>query len=312
MNRSFGFRPSKSTLDALTAITSRKTVGMRTALEGDVEKAYDTVNKEKLIEILKKTIKDNKFIKLIRSRLDYSFQVEGTKERQTPLDGLPQGGIDSPIFWNIYMFELDQFVHTELQKHIDKFNSRVTERKFSRNYFTSRNELRRLGTQRTRIQKILSSITSDEDRVKSLRTELFDRIKKTRLANHRKNRIRSATTNQLTLRILYFRYADDWVLLTNGGKEVALSIKQKIAKFLESELGLKLSEKKTLVTEITKEPARFLGFEIRVSDRGGLRRLKNVAKDGTEPLKKFILCKKSSATIWVQPDKQRLINRFHM
>jgi hypothetical protein len=44
LNRSFGFRPNKGTQDALAAIVKTGlTNGMRTAIEGDVEAAYDTV-----------------------------------------------------------------------------------------------------------------------------------------------------------------------------------------------------------------------------------------------------------------------------
>lgn len=45
MNRSFGFRSNKGTLDAITAITSKKTNGMRTAIEGDIQAAYDKIGR---------------------------------------------------------------------------------------------------------------------------------------------------------------------------------------------------------------------------------------------------------------------------
>jgi retron-type reverse transcriptase len=79
MNRSFGFRPNKGTLDAITALipipTSTATAGMRTALEGDqkIEAAYDTVGRDKLLEQLGKRIIDRKFLKLISERLEYDY-----------------------------------------------------------------------------------------------------------------------------------------------------------------------------------------------------------------------------------------------
>jgi hypothetical protein len=71
---------------------------MRTAIEGDVEAAYDCVNRRKLIEILERSIDDKKFLKLIEKRLDYDY-IELTPTnyvRTRPGVGIPQGGIDSP------------------------------------------------------------------------------------------------------------------------------------------------------------------------------------------------------------------------
>jgi retron-type reverse transcriptase len=122
-NRAFGFRPNKSTHHAIAALTNRyKTTGLHTAIEGDISAAYDNVNKDKLIDILKKKIQDNKFFQLIRSRLDYIyFDCESRKEMKTE-EGIPQGGIDSPYLFNIYMMEFDEFVHNELQSYLDDLN----------------------------------------------------------------------------------------------------------------------------------------------------------------------------------------------
>lgn len=44
-NVSFGFRPNKGTHDALMSVLSRKNGGMVTAIEGDIDTAYDSVHK---------------------------------------------------------------------------------------------------------------------------------------------------------------------------------------------------------------------------------------------------------------------------
>jgi RNA-directed DNA polymerase len=61
----------------------------------------------------------------------------------------------------------------------------------------------------------------------------------------------------------YVRYADDWVLITNS-KENAEKLKYKISKYLETNLKLKLSEDKTLITDVSKRNVKFLGFNIKV------------------------------------------------
>lgn len=45
--------------------------------------------------------------------------------------------------------------------------------------------------------------------------------------------MRSATDNQVELRIKYVRYADDWLLLTNGNLEVGVALRGKIRTFLQ-------------------------------------------------------------------------------
>lgn len=123
-NRSFGFRPKKSTKDAITALTTKLTNGMKSAIEGDVEAAYDTVVRKRLIEILSKKIQDKQFLKLIEERLNYDYVEKGTKNIFRPNLGIPQGGIDSPYLFNIYMSELDEYIHNELQSYVNGLNNK--------------------------------------------------------------------------------------------------------------------------------------------------------------------------------------------
>ena len=80
-------------------------------------------------------------------------------------------------------------------------------------------------------------------------------------------------------RLLYCRYADDFLIGVIGSKSDAREIKEKIRKFLAEELKLELSEEKTLITH-SKEKARFLGFDITTSKRSKefIKRPKDVYK----------------------------------
>jgi hypothetical protein len=69
-------------------------------------------------------------------------------------------------------------------------------------------------------------------------------------------------TRKQTLRSYYVKYADNWIILTNGTVKYADFLKQLIGEFLETQLKLILSTTKTKVTDIRKEHARFLGFQI--------------------------------------------------
>ena len=64
-------------------------------------------------------------------------------------------------------------------------------------------------------------------------------------------------------KIVYVRYADDWLVGVYGSKQDCIEIKEKIRKFLEEELKLELSVDKTLITH-SSEKVRFLGYDISV------------------------------------------------
>ena len=62
-------------------------------------------------------------------------------------------------------------------------------------------------------------------------------------------------------RISYVRYADDFIIGIRGSYQEARKIKESLAKFLQEELNLKLSEEKTLISHIS-EGVKFLGYII--------------------------------------------------
>ena len=114
MNCSFGFRPNKGVHETITAITSYDTNGLFRAIEGDIQAAFDEVDKQKLLDNLAKLISDKKFLSFIKKRLAYDYVTidqDGKKVRHQPELGIPQGGIDSPMLFNIYLLELDKFIN---------------------------------------------------------------------------------------------------------------------------------------------------------------------------------------------------------
>lgn len=59
----------------------------------------------------------------------------------------------------------------------------------------------------------------------------------------------------------YVRYADDFVVLSNGTREQAEEMKEELYRFLQTSLKLKLSKEKTKITHIN-DGFTFLGFQI--------------------------------------------------
>ncbi len=104
---SHAFRPNRSCHTALKQIKNTFT-GTRWFIEGDIKGFFDNIDHHTIINILRKRIKDEKFINLIWKFLRVGY-VEDWVFHKT-YSGTPQGGIISPILSNIYLNELDKYV----------------------------------------------------------------------------------------------------------------------------------------------------------------------------------------------------------
>ncbi len=106
---SYGFRPFRSTHHA--AVRLRDLIGRRgytVAVEGDIRKCFDRIHHVKLLDILRKTIRDERVVKLIGAMLTAGVMEDGAWHVTD--EGTPQGGIVSPLLANIYLNELDQYI----------------------------------------------------------------------------------------------------------------------------------------------------------------------------------------------------------
>lgn len=114
---SYSFRRSRSTHSALKEVQG-KWSGVIWFLEGDIRACFEEIDHEILVEIMRKKIKDERFLRLIRKFLGAGY-MDIDEVRKDSLAGTPQGGIISPILANIYLHELDEYVEqvrAELEK----------------------------------------------------------------------------------------------------------------------------------------------------------------------------------------------------
>ena len=115
---SFGYRPKLSAKDAVKEVSGQLQFGnFNYIVEADIRSFFDSIDHDKLLEMLKRRIDDRKFLNLIRKWLKAGiFEKDGTITN--PETGTPQGGIVSPILANIYLhYVLDEWFENVVRQH---------------------------------------------------------------------------------------------------------------------------------------------------------------------------------------------------
>ena len=236
---SHGFRPYKSCHSALKMFNQKFRVS-KWFIEGDITKCFDSIDHKILIKILEERIKDKKFINIINRALKAGY-LEFNRLSQT-VAGTPQGSIISPILANIYLDRLDKFID-KLKAEFD------TGLKASTNpaWKNRENAMYRAQSldEKIKIRKSMLQIKS--------KLALDPKFKK----------------------IVYIRYADDWVIGVRGSIEDCRLILEKIRDFLKVELKLDLSNEKTKITNSKNDVACFLSVNIRRFKQITFRRVKS-------------------------------------
>jgi group II intron reverse transcriptase/maturase len=227
---SHGFRPNRGCHTALSQIHKNWT-GTKWFIEGDIQGCFDNIDHTRLISILRESIQDNRFVRLIEGLLKAGY-CEEWAFRPT-LSGTPQGGVISPILSNIYLDRLDRFVSNTLIPEYTRGNRRRLHPEYQRwkslcQYYRETNRQEKAEHFRRQAQAYPSGDPLDPE----------------------------------YRRLRYIRYADDFLLGLAGPKAEAEEIKERLAKFLGTTLNLTLAAEKTLVTHATSERARYLGYEI--------------------------------------------------
>lgn len=99
---SYGFRPKRSTYHAVkTTFQALFKKKRKFVVDVDIKGFFDTVSHRKMIKMLEKRTSDRKFLSLTSRLLEVGIMTEaGLIERG---QGMPQGGVASPILSNIYL-----------------------------------------------------------------------------------------------------------------------------------------------------------------------------------------------------------------
>ena len=109
---SYGFRPGRSTLDALVTAQFKLLPDnsgpskYRFVIEGDIKGCFDAIDHHVLMDRVRRRIGDRKVLRLILAFLKAGIMAEGTVRH--PVTGTPQGGVISPMLANIYLAAIDE------------------------------------------------------------------------------------------------------------------------------------------------------------------------------------------------------------
>lgn len=242
---SHGFRANHSTITALLQVSSAYRSGAKWIIEGDITDCFGSIPHHIILNCLRKHIKDERFIDIIRRMLQSGVMEAGNFAPS--YSGTPQGGIVSPILANIVLHELDVWLETQMGINPPSQTQDELKVRFNPEY-------RRLQSRINKIKLCLDGIRPIPKKTtrEKLRQELKEKL-----------RLRKLQPCSLPRKVTYYvRYADDFVvILCNASKTEASQLKTAITEWMQANLGLNLNQDKTHITHWQDE-MRFLGYEL--------------------------------------------------
>jgi group II intron reverse transcriptase/maturase len=122
LNCSYGFRPGRNAHQAIEEVERFRDQGYVWAVDADIQRFFDTVDHELLMEFVEEEVSDGSVLKLISLFLKAGVMKE-QRFLATTL-GTPQGGVISPLLANIYLHSFDTEITDEgykLVRYADDF-----------------------------------------------------------------------------------------------------------------------------------------------------------------------------------------------
>ena len=113
---SFGFRPGRSAHQAVLRGKKYYEEGFSHVVDIDLEKYFDTVNHDILMDMIMTEVKERPIIRLIRAFLKSGVMENGTVSLTE--EGTPQGGNLSPLLSNIYLTRFDKLLEKRGHKFV--------------------------------------------------------------------------------------------------------------------------------------------------------------------------------------------------
>ena len=115
---SYGFRPGRSAHDALRTVNAACMRGEANwVLEADIESFFDSIDRKKLMEMLRLRVNDESFMRLVGKCLHVGVLDNG--EYSEPDVGTAQGSVISPMLGNVYLHHvLDVWLERQVRPRL--------------------------------------------------------------------------------------------------------------------------------------------------------------------------------------------------
>lgn len=234
----------------------------------DVEKCYDSMNRHRLVSILKEEIDDQRFIDLIFKL--FNAGVIGWKEGfgSNFLKDVAQISIVSPILANIYLHKLD----VEVANITKKYQKGKIRRKNLEAVNAERREYRRKEFKLFPPEKQAAIMLKHSSDLRKLGVTMTD------------------WNDPNFVGIRYVRYVDDLLLGIAGSKDLVRKIRNRILAFTKSDLKLDLTSGE--ITHIAVGKVKFLGMWISTLPHSKFPRRIGKALEKKKRVKNIILLQK--------------------
>jgi len=216
-------------------------MGVTWVISVDVEKFFDKINQDLLLEKLKIYL-DQSSVELIGKLCNAGYVTYGNlSDIQNTSEGVPQGSLISPLLSNIYLHAFDKFVVENLIPQYTKGIKRAPNLEYKRKH--------ELDSQDKKILEVYPELK------KALKN-----VKHKRILNSGLSRTNKDDPN--FRRLYYTRYADDFILGFVGPKIEAQAVYKEVTTYLQEELKLTCNDKKTAISH-GSNTIKYLGTLIR-------------------------------------------------
>ena len=251
--RSHGFRRNRSCHTALSVIQDTWT-GVKWLVDVDVVGFFDNIDHGILLDLLRKRIDDERFIRLIAGMLKAGYMEDWTFH--ATFSGTPQGGVASPILANIYLHELDEFL-AGMKARFDRGKYRQVHMPYQ--YLSSTICKRRHLIDQLRAEGRIAEAEAEKEQVRELQAK-------------RSTMPAQNWFDAKFRRLLFCRYADDFLIGVIGSKADAQEIMRQVAAFLRDRLRLEASAEKSKVSKAS-DGTVFLGYRVCTVSGGRVKRV---------------------------------------
>ncbi len=259
---SHGFRAGRSCHTALEEVRKVWT-GVVWLVDVDVVGFFDNIDHDILIGLLKQRIDDDDFIRLIKGMLVAGYMEDWTWH--ATYSGTPQGGVISPLLANVYLHELDQF----MTAYRTQFNKGL-KRRPDPNYAQVVKKINacRAAIRKRRDRQRGEDVTLFIDEIRDLQKQLMQHPSLDQFDSDYR-------------RLLYVRYADDFMVGVIGSKQDARDVLSDVRAFLKDRLRLDVSEEKSGISAAT-EGTSFLSYTVKVMTTNRIQRIER--KGSSRPM----------------------------